>query len=279
MCKVAGVTKVNDANRTDVWLFMMILGEIMSTSNNDGLGYAAFNKQGKIFGEKWLYNKGAFTDFTRMKSLTTGMIRRIYQAIGDKVERDDAQAIILHTRMATCEKNIQNTHPFVNDVDHPTLAIIHNGVIRNDEMFLKKYSTCDSEVLVHLADEYRVADSLDNLRRFTKDLQGWYTVLGLTTDGEGRMVMDMYSDGTRLNSYYIPELNTRVFSTSAADIKTAAKECGMTVVEHWEISRNTALRIEVLTGDIISYAEIKDEAPEMDQFADESTWAEWLSRK
>jgi Glutamine amidotransferase domain len=251
VCKVAGITKVTDKNRDDVWLFMMALGELMSRGNGDGLGYAAFDKSGKIFGERWLMNKTAFTDMSGVRNLTAEKMNKIYNYFGDKVLRDEAQAIILHTRAATCGRGILNTHPFINDIDKPTSAIIHNGIIANHDALVKKYSSCDSEVIVHLYEEMKVAAKFENIREVMQGLLGWFTVACLATDETNRMVMDIFSDAPRLAGFFIPELDTRIYSTQADDIVRAAESLGMTYKEPFVIKANTAFRVDVLTGQVI----------------------------
>lgn len=251
MCKVAGLTKVTDKNRENVWKFMIELGKLMSNYNKDGLGYAAFDKSGRLFGERWLHNNTAFTDFSHVKYLTPNKIERMYSFFGEKVLRSQAQAIILHTRMATCETGIHNTHPFVNNIENPTAAIIHNGIIVNDEEFEKKYSSCDSEVLVHLYDKHNVSEKLDNIKQVTAQLLGWYTVLNLVKTPQGQMILDIYTDAPRLNSFFIKELDTRIYATSATDIVDTAKKLGFSIKDHEMMKADTAKRIDVLTGEII----------------------------
>lgn len=248
MCKVAGVAQVTDKNRSDVWPFMIALGSLMSDWNKDGLGYAAFDAAGNIFGEKWLKNNLAFTDFSSEKYLTPTKIEKIYAFFGDKVLKQEAQAIILHTRAATCGIGIENTHPFVNDIEKPTSVIIHNGMIANHEEYLKKYGTCDSEVIVHLYDKEKVGELFENIKKVTTKLSGWYTVLALTKNAENRMVMDVFTDAPRLNSFYIDELETRVYSTVAQDILDAAKIFGYTCRDHVQVKGETAFRVDVLSG-------------------------------
>ena len=69
MCKVAGVNGVNDENREAVWEFMQELGSRISVGNPHGLGYSAVDKNGDIFGEKWLHNADAFRDPSNMRNL------------------------------------------------------------------------------------------------------------------------------------------------------------------------------------------------------------------
>jgi hypothetical protein len=251
MCKISAIAKVNDENRDNAWAMLIALGDIMSRTQRDGLGYAAFDKSGNIFGERWLENKLAFTDFSVNKKLTPARIEKIYNFFGEKVVRDEAQAIILHARMATCGRGIANTHPFVDNVEKPRTAIIHNGIIANDDEHEKKFSTCDSEVLVHLYEKYKVSEVLENIKKVTAELIGWYTVLNLSKDSGGKMVMDIYTDAPRLNSYYVKELDTRVYSTVAYDIEEAASILGFTISDLQRVRGNMAYRIDVLTGEIL----------------------------
>lgn len=275
MCKVAGVTKVTDKNRNDVWVFMQLLGELMSPGNDDGLGYAAITSKGKIFGERWLINQTAFKDLTQIKGINAAKLEKIYAYFGDKVARDDAQAIILHTRAATCGKGIENTHPFIDDQDDPNVAIIHNGMIYNHMDFSKKYSTCDSEVIAHLYKEAKMNTDLSKLNDFSKKMEGWYTVLALTNDNTGKMVMDAFSDSGRLGSYFIPELDTRVWSTQADDVMRVAKTLGLSAIQPLQIKEDTAFRLDVLTGEQIAFT--KFETKPRVGYGIDSGWEGWAN--
>lgn len=251
MCKVAAVSKITPENREDVWTFMMLLAQLISQGNNDGLGYASLDGEGKLFGEKWLVNETAFQDLSAIKNVTSENITKIYDCFG-KVNRDDARAIILHTRAATCTKAIQNTHPFVDDKDNPTVATLHNGIINNHMQFVKKYSSCDSEVLAHLYFGNKVLNDLGNLNNFIKQIRGWYTVLNLGVRPDGTPVMDAYSDSGYLGSYFIKEFGTRIWSSSGRDIWEVAKALGLTAIDHKALKAGTAMRISVETGEIIA---------------------------
>lgn len=254
MCKVMAITKITDQNRDDCWVFAQLLGEKMTPGNNDGLGYAAFDSKGNLFGEKWLFNQTAFKDLTLIKGFNPDKLDKIYSSFGT-IKQNDAQAIILHTRAATCAKGINNTHPFVNDEKDPKVAIIHNGMIYNDEKFTKKYSTCDSEVLAHLYHENDVYKGLTQINTFAPRMQGWYTVLALAKDTEGRMVMDAFTDTGRLGSYFIKELDTRVYSTSGEDVYQVAKTLGLTPLDYRGLPTDYAVRIDVLTGKVLNRIE------------------------
>lgn len=52
-------------------------------------------------------------------------------------------ALLIHGRYATCDINVDNTHPFI-DRNH---GLIHNGVV-SSSTYEPKHSTCDSEILL-----------------------------------------------------------------------------------------------------------------------------------
>jgi len=168
MCKIAAVSGVTDKNRESVWEFMTRLAELMSVANSDGLGYAAFDKSGNIFGERWLVNHHAFDADAKTNQFT-------YNSFGDNIKKNEAISIILHTRMATCEKGLKNVHPFIDTLTvNPNIALIHNGVIHNHKKLTKKFSTCDSEVVLHEYDYNDVQNDPKNLDGVFKKLKGWF---------------------------------------------------------------------------------------------------------
>lgn len=284
MCKVSCVTKVSDKNRDEVWAFMQILGEYMTYGNDHGLGYAALDSKLNLFGERWLVNDHAFRDLSHVSGLTAEKMNNLYSYFGNKVVRDDARAILLHTRYATCARSITNTHPFVDDEDDPKVAIIHNGVISNHKEFTSKYSTCDSEVLAHLYAENEVGQSLSNLNEFTTQLEGWYTVLNLTKDGQGTPIIDMYSQNGRLCSFFIPELDTRVYASSRVDIEATAKFLGMTCTNGQVAEEYHAYRVNAVSGEVMGKFKFAKPQPKNVKYAegnfdDDSLWQNWWTQR
>lgn len=260
MCKVAGVTKITDKNRNDVWVFMQLLGQLISAGNNDGLGYAAFDKDNNLFGERWLINESAFKDLTKIPNMDSEKMARVYNHFG-VVDKDSAQAIIMHTRAATCGRGILNTHPFVDNLEKPTVALIHNGMIYNEKKFPRNYSTCDSEVLAPLYATNKVGEDLEHLNKFTPELEGWFTVLALSLGKDGKPVMDAFSDSGRLGSYYIEELETRIYSTYADDVARVAQMVGLTAVDEMKVNADNAFRLDVATGEEIAHFKFKSYIP------------------
>lgn len=255
MCKVAGITGINDSNRKLAWEFMIKLGAMMTYGNNHGLGYAAFDKDNNIFGEKWLYNREAFL-LPNDRSIN-GLRPKDYQSFGPEVKRNEARGIILHTRMATCARNIENTHPFVDNFDNPNFALIHNGVITNDHKLTKVHSTCDSEVILHEYIKHNCRGDLKNIQKVADNLVGWYTCFVLAKDENGNPVMDIFTENGRLNSYYVEELGCRVYSTSDMDMQRVARFFGFTLRKRIKFKSDTMRRLNFDTGEIIFKGDFK----------------------
>lgn len=257
MCKVAGVAGVTDENRDDVWLLMIALGDLMSRGNNDGIGYAAFDKNDRIFGERWLINNTWFRDLSRDKRIKPTMLQSIYNFFGEKVNRDQAKSIILHTRASTNVVCMENTHPFVDDIDHPTTALIHNGVIWNEDQFKKLFSTCDSEVILTEYLKAKGSHNSLNINDFTQKLEGWFTCLVLAKDPSGMPIVDAFTDNGRLASFWFPKLKVRVYSSEASDIKRAADILGLKTEKQQKMESKTFFRMNANTGEIFQEGELK----------------------
>lgn len=248
MCKVAAVMQIKESNRKKVWNFMKKLGEEMTHYNNDGLGYAAVDLKDKIFGEKWLDNGAAFGKSHINHNLPTAG-PYAYDSFGE-VNREEAKSIILHTRMATCSIGIDNTHPFVDDLENPTKALIHNGVIYNHASFLKKYSTCDSEALLTSYIEEQVAEDSENIKHLFEAIEGWFVVFNFTTI-EDKVYLDLFTNVDRLVSSYVDELGTTVFSTSQTDIINTCKHFGYTFKNMKHYPSDKFWRFNINTGEVV----------------------------
>jgi predicted glutamine amidotransferase len=128
----------------------------MSESDKDGAGYLA-TSGGSIFGEKWLRNSDAFKSLKHQSNDQDKINSLFEHAVPNSFSRYDYfgepnlnsfTTILFHTRMATCDKTIYNTHPFVIG----DTGLIHNGVILNSDSLLEgceTVSTCDSEAILH----------------------------------------------------------------------------------------------------------------------------------
>lgn len=283
MCKVAGVTGINNENRDDVWLFMIALGDLMSRGNQDGIGYAAFDSENNIFGERWLINNTWFRDLSKDRRIKPNMLQNIYNFFGEKVKRNDAKSIILHTRAATTARGMKNTHPFVDDPDKPTTALIHNGMIYNHNRLKKVHSTCDSEVILHEYLNEKVNEDSTNLIEAAKKLQGWMTCLILAKDAEKKPVIDIFTDNGRLTSFWVPRLKVRVYSSMEEDIRRAAEILGVKVEKLERTAPLTFQRIDADSGEIMQEGEFEMQADNIiiakGNFDDEHYLANWLESR
>lgn len=259
MCKVAGIYGYKKEAIDSVWPFMETLGQYMSQSNRDGLGYASIDRQGNLFGERWLYNNAAFKE-----PQDNAKVLRIYESIKDIVEpiddynafggvnREDSKAIILHTRAATCSKGLVNTHPFVEP--GMNTAIIHNGIIYNDKVLTKKYSTCDSEVILHQYLNMGVNLNITRVPEFTDSLSGWMAVMALSRGADDSPILDILTDGTKLHMTYIEELGAVLYTTDAADIVQVCDDYDFNPGKIGKVKAGSFIRINLDSGKVADVA-------------------------
>lgn len=93
-----------------------------------------------------------------------------------------------HTRWAThgIPSNL-NSHPHTNDDE--TISLVHNGIIENyrelkEELIQKGYhfqSETDSEVVVHLLDDYCDGDLFEAVKKVLKRIEGSYALCIVST--------------------------------------------------------------------------------------------------
>ena len=139
------ITNIKDSTRDKALDFIKEMAPKLSVNNNDGLGYAALDDSGNLFAERWFKNSNAFKKPVSSPFKNLVSFDNIEYNSEGNVNLDKVTAMTLHTRMATCEKNLKNTHPFIKD----GTSVIHNGVIRNPEVYKPMMSTCDSESLLN----------------------------------------------------------------------------------------------------------------------------------
>ncbi len=257
MCKVLIIPKVTDQTRAKAKAFVMAMSKRMSTTNDDGLGYAAVDAAGNLFGERWLVNKdfytveqtdNAFVDATfgsvLAKSYWSGNTTKgEYNNFGDAPSLDKMTAITLHTRMATSGKGHKNTHPFYNA--EADTSLIHNGIISNVKDFKLKLSTCDSEtILISYLNNKVNVDPWKNVGKMADQLVGYYACGVFSRDDQGFRVLDIFkAHNSNFHVSWINELDTYVFSSQAFDINEACKELGFTNSTPKEVSDGTYIRI------------------------------------
>lgn len=273
MCKVFLMSGIKPETVDKAWAFAQEIGKRMSVSNTDGLGYAAITKEGKLFGERWLKNRDAFgAEYEDLTPLDTELFNNLgdalessmkeysnakgdYNTFGDVVP-GEMVALTLHTRMATSAKGMHNTHPFVQD----NVSLIHNGVIRNPELYGMKNSTCDSESILQ---GYLTEDVLTdpaNISKIADKLEGYYAC-GVLANSSSGPVLDLFRNGARLYAAFIKELDTYVISTEDDDIKNTARYLGYTMGEVYKINEGKFIRINAITHKTISITKFSTVGP------------------
>lgn len=253
MCKIICIAGIKKENVPKLWEFSIASVEPMTEHDSHGFGYAAQGSKG-VWGEKWLNVKEAFRERLKLTEKQQAMLGA-GMAYGNKkfykfghADSEDIHAILIHSRMATCEKTIQNTHPFVSG----HTALVHNGVIHNTENLVNKTSTCDSECILNSYVHHGVDKDYNAITHTAKELTGYYACGVLTKTSDGVQVMDVFKNTTaNLIGAYIKELDTVVFCTKYSILETICKKLGWEISEALEVVAEKLMRINAVTGEII----------------------------
>lgn len=260
MCKIAMMSGIKPKKINEAWMLAKALAPLMSKSDNDGYGYAAITKKGDVFVERWLDNDQAFrykgdnkADRTLKETMGDAMepLDDGYSSYGT-VAKKEAVAIILHARMATCERGLKNVHPFIVDGK----ALIHNGVISNHYQVMGKYdanntkqSTCDSEAIAFSYSANDVINKAEGISQVSADLSGYYACAVLGVDDKQNPIMDVFkSASANLYAVYVPQVDCLVYSTSLDIIKQAIKNCGFSYNRPHKILTGKLIRHNAVTG-------------------------------
>lgn len=260
MCKVLIIPGIKK-NKTSLALsFTKLMGEQMTPGNSDGLGYAAIDSQGNLFGERWLHNKDAFTIRPQPKlkksvadifgGVATGDVGGIsaatYNSFG-KVNLSDTAAITLHTRYATSSKGFMNCHPFVED----DTSLIHNGMISNFQDFKLKHSTNDSEAILQAYLSKYGGSNLDNFSDAMLELYGYYVAALFSRDDDGRRILDVaIGNNENIFAMWVDELDTYVITTSYLDVETVCEIMGFNCGVPSKLVNGCVVRINPFTTEI-----------------------------
>ncbi len=276
MCKVLLVAGIKKQHQEKVQKILEVGSKVLAKYDDDGVGYAAITTEGKIYGEKWTNKEHAFKlhaqpkpEFSELfldsllgeaadwktKASNDVVYGRYGQITPDAIEH--TVAVMLHARKATTGiKSVSNTHPFfeIGDAKTEDTAIIHNGGITNHETLTKKYSSCDSEVILHEYLKNFVNYNPYGIEEVAKTLRGEYTVGVLSSIYEKNMVipiMDIFKHKKDLHVGYCPEIETAIFSTWDNHLEEIAKETGFTIKNIVKVKDGLMLRINAVTGERI----------------------------
>jgi predicted glutamine amidotransferase len=264
MCKLVIMGGIRPKYRDNAEKFVAAIAPIMSEKDTDGLGYASFDPDGNLNGERWHINKEAFKNRDKFNDIDKLIIKEFrntlikdekYNSFGD-IDKP-ISAIILHARMATSGKEFQNTHPFVDS----GTALIHNGVIYNDTTLTKKHSTCDSEVILHEYLKEKVNKDIKNFDKVAKTLSGYYALGILSKTKDGLPILDVVKDKkASLYAVHVLELGAIVFATDPTHVYKAckSKKLNFTISSSFQIKDNVIIRMNALTGHVIETATFDD---------------------
>jgi Glutamine amidotransferase domain len=275
MCKVLMIAGIKRQHQEKVKKLCVEMIKYTAVTDNDGFGYAAITSKGHIYGEKWLKKEDAFVTHAQPKPdpaqdvvkavlgeaarfVNSSNDEKVYDSFGARIKENinDTVSIIVHARNQTVGfKSIANTHPFVelNNKDFPQTALIHNGTIRNHESLTKKYSTCDSEVLLHEYLKNMIYYNPYGIDQLAKDVVGEYTTGVLSSihydDGTCIPILDIFKSHKDLFVGYVRELETLVFATTQFVLEHVVNNAGMTVTGIAEVRDGDLLRLNAITGE------------------------------
>lgn len=265
MCKILAVAGIKNTKKyqNNAHLFLEAVQKPLCQNDKDGFGYATISHNAELFMEKWMYPKDAF-DKRDCFGEAEQLLDARYPAL---LELDETytyhgtptpiSAFIAHSRMATCEKSIDNTHPFVSLLGDTIL--IHNGIIRNPQEYLKR-STCDSEAILIRYEDLDVRNNPDKLSDALTPLSGYYAVAALGHTDTGIPYLDVFKDNQAyLTMCLVPELG-HVFCTQAAIVMAACKALKWAQPKVYNVSPFRHVRLHAVTGLPIHNSRIKTES-------------------
>lgn len=278
MCRILVASGLDEKNKELNWQFIQEMAARMSVVNDDGLGYTAIDKDGNMFGERWLNNDDAFDvrgevkekpktlkdeflekykDFLNIPYSYTSPVAKpsAYNSFGTLT--DEIKAITLHARMATSGKEFANTHPFV-DFDRDT-SLIHNGVIRNVTKEDNIRSTCDSERILNMYLKHNINVEPDKIQDMIDELEGYFACGVFTKDANNKRVLDVFKSRAKLYAGYVEGLGMFI-TTNDDDLKNVCKDLGLRLVGLFEVTEDRHIRFDALTGERISVRSYRDTA-------------------
>lgn len=233
MCKLFAIVDIQ--NEDNAIEFSDKAVKPLTLSDNDGLGLVMMGDNG-LGVERWLKP----SDFPNTNEVPPELVK--YAALlpgGYNMEGNISQTGIyclgIHSRKATSAKNLENVHPFIRE----EIALIHNGIISNHELFAKEVSTCDSEALLSLYLEHGVKDDLAKIQAVSDAVRGWFAFMVFNPVTQS---LDIVKDSsTSLYFASVKNVGT-VFCTSETIIKGCAGRMKLPVPDVFEFPGNCAIR-------------------------------------
>jgi hypothetical protein len=254
---------IKPAKQDAAWRFAQAALPTMTQMDKDGVGYVAGHR-GEIFGERWLKPKHAFRNRDGIGPADRKLLHMfgpavsaepVYNSFGSL--REQASAILLHSRMATCARGLANTHPFVQG----NTALIHNGVISNAAALKNLTSTCDSECILNAYVDSDVSGDAKRIGEVAKALRGYYAC-GVITNASGRQVVDIFKDErASLHVAYVDALETYVFATTPEILRAASKKSKMRLSALRPVNAGYLIRLDAASGATISVTKFEYDHP------------------
>lgn len=167
MCGIAGYYSFGKYKPSKVILESILTK--LQVRGTDATGVAFIDKNNKL---KVIKNNNRAVDFISFDSDWNELL-----------EEDVPSYMIMHTRAATkgCEKNNKNNHPIYRN----GLAIIHNGIISNDDDLYEEYKfkrdgEVDSEIILALLEKDRDKSWTERIKNINS-LLGNFAVAAIDT--------------------------------------------------------------------------------------------------
>lgn len=264
MCKNLMIAGIKPGKDKELFEFMKTMAPIMNEHDDDGLGYAAMTDEG-LYIERWVDPKDGFAirktwnkKDQEVKDEFQGVLRGgpSYNFFEQKAgcHKKPVFAVIMHARAATCEVTLANVHPFYRE----GIALIHNGVITNHEKLEKKYSTCDSEVILNSYYNHQVKKDIVNIDKVAKDLSGGFACGVLTKDESGKPILDLFRNSPALSACHIKEIDAVVFTTMSYMVRQACVKLKWSHGTFFSMEDNNAVRIDARTGKFMTKHKFPD---------------------
>lgn len=265
MCKnlfIIGV-KPGEEQQKKLWQFVTTMAPILTQNDRDGIGYAAMSNKG-IFGERWYnpedafkYNKQWIDKQAELKKSFKGSTdvgkKYNYFSTEEGAPSEPVVSLIMHARMATCEKSLENIHPFVRN----DMALIHNGVINNTEQLKNITSTCDSECILNCYIDNKVNEIPENIEKVGKELRGGYACAVLAKNADEVPILDVFRNNPSLYAMNVFNIGT-VICTVPQMVVDACDKLGWKLSTSYRIKDSKLIRFNAITGQIISSHAFRD---------------------
>jgi hypothetical protein len=257
MCKIAVFPKVTDTTRENVTLLAKEITPALVANDKDGFGIMCRADDGSLFGKRWLDVKEAWKD---KKEESSSFVSKFFGFLVSPVmqnsfgEEKPFTALALHSRMATCGKSMENTHPFFDPQEN--VALIHNGIISNTQNLVFKTSTCDSETILNAYTAAGVHKDIKQTTAMTTKLNGSFACAVFST----KYVDIFKNSSTSLYGFFIKEIDAIMFCTSKEIIFAACSTLKWELPQCFNTVSNKLIRFDG-TGEAVDAIDFFESSP------------------